>query len=127
MSSRNQSKNNRQDRKPIALTAANFAELVLESKQPVLVDVWAEWCGPCRTLGPIVDEIAGEFDGRAVVAKLDSDQNPELAGQLGVRALPTLLFFKDGEIVDRIVGLVPRGELSARLANLLTVPPELTV
>jgi len=127
MSSRNQSKNNRQDRKPIALSAANFAELVLESKQPVLVDVWAEWCGPCRTLGPIVDEIAGEFDGRAVVAKLDSDQNPELAGQLGVRALPTLLFFKDGEIVDRIVGLVPRGELSARLANLLTVPPEFTV
>ena len=127
MSSRNRSRNNQQDRKPIALTAANFAELVLESNQPVLVDVWAEWCGPCRTLGPIVDEIAGEFDGRAVVAKLDSDQDPELAGQLGVRALPTLLFFKDGAIVDRIVGLVPRGELSARLANLLPVPPELTV
>jgi thioredoxin 1 len=112
---------------PLELSAENFAEKVLESKQPVLVDVWAAWCGPCRALGPVVEEIAEEFEGRAVVAKLDADRNSELAAQLGIRALPTLLFFKDGQIVDKIVGLVARGELSARLANLLTVPPELAV
>lgn len=102
--------------KPITVTDDNFEQLVATSAQPVLVDFWAPWCGPCRMLSPVLDEIATEQEGRAVVAKVDIDQNPQLATRFNVKAIPTLLVFKGGEVVDSIHGLVPKSKLTAALA-----------
>jgi thioredoxin 1 len=89
----------------LELTDANFEEVVLKSSQPVLVDFWAEWCGPCRMLGPIIEELSSDYDGKAVIGKVDVDSNQQYAAQFGVRNIPTVLIFKDGELVNRQVGV----------------------
>jgi thioredoxin 1 len=101
--------------KAIVATDANFEELI-KSPIPVLVDFWAEWCGPCKMIGPIVEELAGELEGQAVIAKMDVDTNPNISAKFGIRSIPTLMVFKNGEMVDKQVGLVPKHVLSQKLA-----------
>lgn len=93
----------------------NFQELVLNSNKPVLVDFWAAWCGPCRMVGPVVEEIAGEYDGQAVVGKVDVDANQALSIEYGIRSIPALLVFKGGKVVDTVIGAVPKGTLTSKL------------
>lgn len=99
----------------IEITDDNFEEVVLNSDKPVLVDFWAAWCGPCRMVGPVVEEIAGEYDGKAVVGKVDVDNNPGISAKFGIRSIPALLYFKGGEKVDGVVGAVPKGMLTSKL------------
>ncbi len=99
----------------IELTDANFEELVLKSDKPVLVDFWAEWCGPCRMVGPIVEELSHDFDGIAIVGKVDVDSNPNTSMNYGIRNIPTILIFKNGEIVDKQVGAVPKSVLAGKI------------
>ena len=101
------------------VTEATFDEVVLKSDKPVLVDFWAEWCGPCRMIGPIVEEIGEEYTGKAVVVKVDVDNNPGISGKYGIRNIPTILFFKNGEIADKQVGAVPKSALVNKLNALL--------
>jgi thioredoxin 1 len=103
----------------LELTDDNFEELVLKSDKPVLVDFWAEWCGPCRMVAPLVAELANDYAGRAVVGKLDVDNNPEIPNKYGIRNIPTILFFKNGEIVDKQVGAVPKTVLASKLDALV--------
>ena len=103
----------------IELTDSNFEELVLKSDKPVIVDFWAEWCGPCRMVGPIVQEIGEDFKDKAVVGKLDVDSNPGVTRQFGIRNIPTILFFKNGEVADKQVGAVPKSVLANKLNALL--------
>lgn len=103
----------------LEFTDANFEELVIKSDKPVIVDFWAVWCGPCRMVGPIVQEIGEEYADKAVVGKLDVDHNPETARKYGIRNIPTILFFKDGEVVDKQVGAVPKQVLAGKLDSLL--------
>lgn len=102
----------------LEFTDANFEELVIKSGKPVIVDLWAEWCGPCRMLTPIVEEMAKEYEGRAVIGKLNVDDNPEVTAKYGVRNIPTVLFFKGGEVADKQVGAVPKSALVGKLEKL---------
>ncbi len=103
----------------LEITDANFEQVVLQSDKPVLVDFWAEWCGPCRMLGPIVEEMAKEYDGRAIIGKVNVDENPAVAAQFGIRNIPTVIFVKRGEIADKSVGAVPKTQLTTKLDALL--------
>jgi thioredoxin 1 len=103
----------------IEVTDANFEEIVLQSNKPVLVDFWAEWCGPCRMIGPLVSELANDYKDRAVITKMDVDSNPGTAARFGIRNIPTILFFKGGDIADKQVGAVPKTILAAKIDALL--------
>ncbi|MFA4853572.1 MAG: thioredoxin [Bacteroidales bacterium] len=103
----------------LELTDANFEELVIKSDKPVLVDFWAEWCGPCRMISPIVAELAVEYEGKAVVGKVDVDGNHGITEKYGVRNIPTILFFKNGNIVDKQVGAAPKHKLAEKLDALI--------
>ena len=102
----------------LARTESNIAE-ILASDKPVLIDFWATWCGPCRALAPIVEEIAEEFDGKAVVAKCNVDDCSGICMSYGIRNIPTLIYFKDGKVVERTVGVVPKADIAAKLTNLI--------
>ncbi len=100
-------------------TDANFEELVLKADKPVLVDFWAEWCGPCRMVGPVVDELANDYADKAVMVKVDVDSNSGIAQKFGIRNIPTILFFKGGEQVDKQVGAVGKAALAKKIDALL--------
>jgi thioredoxin 2 len=104
---------------PVTVTDANFSKEVLQSPLPVLVDVWAPWCGPCRMIAPLVEEVAQEFAGRLKVAKLNSDENRHIPSQYQIQGIPTLLLLKNGELVDRVVGAVPKQQLVSKIQQLL--------
>ena len=100
-------------------TTADFDEVVLQSKIPVLVDFWAEWCGPCRMITPIINELHDEFKNKAVVGKVNVDSESDISSRYGITSIPTLLFFKDGEIVDKHVGAASKGQLEDKLNSLI--------
>ena len=102
------------EHKAIEATDANFDELI-NSDKPVLVDFWAEWCGPCKMIGPVVEQLAGEYEGRAVIAKMDVDQNAQVPAKFGIRSIPTLMVFKNGQLVDKVIGAVPKNVLEQKL------------
>jgi len=103
----------------IEITDANFEELVVNSDKPVMIDFWAVWCGPCRMIAPIVEEMSGEYEGKAVIGKVDVDSNPNVAIKYGIRNIPTVLFVKGGEVVDKQVGAAPKQSFVAKLDALL--------
>ncbi|MCD6291190.1 MAG: thioredoxin [Anaerolineae bacterium] len=105
---------------PIHIIDAEFQTIVSESEQPVVVDFWAEWCAPCHIIAPSVEDLAAEYDGRAVIAKLDVDANPETARRLGIMGIPTLIYFHNGKEVDRVVGVTSYDDLARRLEALLS-------
>lgn len=100
---------------PLEFTDSNFTDEVEKSDLPVLIDFWAVWCGPCRMIAPIVEELATEYQGKAKIGKVDVDNNPMIAGKFGIRSIPTLLIFKGGKVVDQIVGAVPKGHIVDKL------------
>jgi thioredoxin 1 len=104
---------------PIHVTDETFEELVLNSQVPVLVDFWAPWCGPCRMVAPIVEELAKAYESRALIAKLNTDENVRVATDLGIMGIPTLILFKDGQEVDRVIGFAPRNALESKLKAVL--------
>ena len=101
--------------KPVDVSDQDFTEKVIEAEKPVLVDFWAEWCGPCRMVAPIVEELAGEYEGKVDFTKLNVDFNPTVATTFGIRSIPTLLVFKGGKPVDQVIGAVPKAEIKKRL------------
>ena len=103
----------------IEITDSNWQEVVMKSDKPVLVDFWAEWCGPCRMVGPIVEELSKEYEGKAVIGKMNVDFNPGVSQEYGIRSIPTLLIFKGGQLVDKQVGAVPKNILAGKLDNQL--------
>ena len=105
--------------KPITITDDNFETEVIKSDKPVLIDFWATWCGPCRMIAPIVEELANEYDGKAKIGKLNVDENQQTSIKFGVRSIPTLLLFKDGKIKDTIIGAVPKSHIVQKLNSAL--------
>jgi thioredoxin 1 len=105
--------------KPIAITDDNFSTEVLNSDKPVLIDFWAVWCGPCKMIAPIVEELANEYEGKLKVGKLDVDNNQQSAIKYGVRSIPTLLIFKGGKVVDTIIGAVPKVHIKQKLETVI--------
>jgi len=105
--------------KPVAVSDSDFDQIVLQSKTPVLVDFWAAWCGPCRMVAPVVEELAGEYAGKITMAKLNVDENPKTASQYGIMSIPTLLIFKKGAPVSNIVGFRPKAELKKTIDAVL--------
>ncbi len=103
--------------KPIELTNSNFQSEVIESSIPVLVDFWATWCGPCRMIAPVIEELASEYDGKLKVGKVDVDNYQQLAMQYGIRSIPTLLIFKNGTVVEQIIGAVPKKALVDKISK----------
>lgn len=103
----------------LEFTDANFEELVMKSDKPVIVDFWAVWCAPCRMIGPLIEEIGKEYDGRVVVGKVDVDNNPGIASKFGIRNIPTVLYLKGGQILDKVVGAVPKQVLVKKLEAIL--------
>ena len=99
----------------LSVNEGNFDKEVLESKGYVLIDFWAEWCGPCKMISPVVEELAGEYNGRVKVGKLNVDESPNVAGKFGIRSIPTLLIFKDGELKDQIIGAVPKDAIKSKI------------
>ncbi|ARM31024.1 thioredoxin [Prosthecochloris sp. HL-130-GSB] len=99
----------------LTATDQNFKAEVLDSGKVVLVDFWAAWCGPCQMLGPVIEELAGDYDGKAVIAKLNVDENPNTAAQYGIRSIPTMLIFKNGEVVDQMVGALPKNMIAEKI------------
>jgi len=104
----------------LEVTDDTFSKEVLNSKLPVLVDFWAEWCGPCKMVSPIVEELSNDYNGKVKVTKLDVDSNPQTATNYGIRGIPTLLMFKDGSAVDQIVGAVPKQDIAKRLDKIIS-------
>ena len=109
------------DAKYITATEENFKSEVIESSQPVLVDFWAEWCGPCKMIAPAIEELSVDFDGKAKVAKVNVDEQPNLAQQFGVGSIPTLLFFRDGKVAEQLVGAAQKDTLAEKLNGLIAV------
>ena len=103
----------------IELTDANFGDLAVKSDKPVVVDFWAEWCGPCRMVAPVVEELSKDYEGKAIVGKVDVDANNEISAKYGIRNIPTILFLKNGEVVDKQVGAAPKAALAEKLDKLL--------
>jgi thioredoxin 1 len=105
--------------KILEMTDAQFESDVLKAEGPVLVDFWASWCGPCKAIAPVLDQLAEEFDGKVTIAKVNVDENPSTPGQYGVRGIPTMILFKDGNIVDQLVGAVPKNQIETLLNKAL--------
>jgi len=105
--------------KPVTLTDNNFEEEVIKSDKPVLIDFWAVWCGPCKIIAPVVEELAAEYEGKIKVGKLDVDENQQASIKYGVRSIPTLLIFKDGKVKDTIIGAVPKSQIVQKLNSAL--------
>jgi thioredoxin 1 len=105
--------------KPIEITDTNFEQEVLNSDMPVLIDFWAVWCGPCRVIAPVVEEIAGEYEGKLKVGKLDVDNNPQTAVKYGIRSIPTLLIFNNGEVSDQLIGALPKAQIVDRVERVM--------
>ena len=103
----------------LEITSNNFEELVLKNDKPVLIDFWAEWCGPCRMVGPVIDELSNDYEGKAIVGKVNVDNEQEISSRFGIRNIPTILFFKNGEVVDKNVGLSPKKDLARKLDSLV--------
>ena len=102
----------------LEITDSNYKEILAEGK-PVVIDFWAPWCGPCKMVGPIIDELATEYEGKAIIGKCDVDDNDDVASEFGIRNIPTVLFFKDGQLVDKQVGSAPKGTYAAKINALL--------
>ena len=105
----------------LEITDENFEELVLKSDKPALIDFWATWCGPCLMMAPVVEELAAEYDGKAIIGKLDVDKNPKTAAKFGIRSIPTMIFYKDGEAADKVVGGTSKSTLAAKINEQLSV------
>jgi thioredoxin 1 len=103
----------------VEITDANYEELVGKSDKPVVLDFWAAWCGPCRMVGPLIDEMHSEYAGKALIGKVDVDNNPGIAGKFGIRNIPTIAFIKNGQVVDKSVGAVPKAQLTSKLDAIL--------